>query len=60
MTSWNDCPLNGGKLMFSYDQVKAHLKLLLTMASLTPTEFEQWFQDCHEAWNAYVKQAYIE
>ena len=46
--------------MFSYDQVKEHPKLLLAMTGLTQAEFEQLLLPFHTAWDAYVKQAYVD
>ena len=45
--------------MFSYDQVKERQTLLLAMTGLTRTAFEQLLHDFHKAWDAYVKQAYV-
>jgi hypothetical protein len=46
--------------MFSYDQVKEHQKLLLAMTGLTQAEFEHLLRPFHTAWDAYVKQAYVD
>jgi truncated hemoglobin YjbI len=46
--------------MFSYDQVKEHPKLWLAMTGVTPAEFAQWLRPFHTAWDAYVKQAYVD
>jgi len=46
--------------MFSYDQVKEHPKLLLVMTGLTQAEFGQLLLPFHTAWDAYVKQAYVD
>jgi hypothetical protein len=40
--------------------VKGHPKLLLVMTGLTHTEFEHLLLDFHQAWDEYVKQAYID
>ena len=46
--------------MFAYDQVKERPKLLLAMTGLIQAEFEQLLLPFQTAWDAYVKQAYVD
>jgi len=46
--------------MFAYDQVKERPKLLLAMTGLTQAEFAQLLLPFHQAWEAHVKQAYVD
>ena len=43
-------------MVFSYHQVYEHPKLLLTMTSLTHTEFQPWLPHFQYAWDQYVQQ----
>jgi hypothetical protein len=43
-------------MVFSYHQVQEHPKLLLTMTSLTRTEFQQLLPHFQYAWDQYVQQ----
>src|SRR5215831_15657183 len=47
-------------MVFSYQQVQEHPKLLLAMTSLTHTEFQQLLPQFQSAWEQYVQQHYIE
>ena len=47
-------------MVFSYHQVQEHPKLLLTMTSLTRTEFQQLLPHFQYAWDQYVQQHYID
>ena len=46
--------------MFAYAQVRERPKLFLAMTGLTQAEFEQLLLPFHTAWEAYVKQAYVD
>ena len=46
--------------MFAYDQVKERPKLLLAMTGLIQAEFEHLLLPFQTAWEAYVKQAYVD
>ena len=46
--------------MFSYDDIKKHPELLLAMTSLRQAEFEQLIPQFQQAWDEYVKKAYID
>src|SRR5215831_5006112 len=47
-------------MVFSYQQVHEHPKLLLAMTSLTQTEFQQLLPHFQYAWDQYVAQYYID
>ena len=46
-------------MVFSYHQVQEYPKLLLTMTSLTYTEFQQLLPHFQYAWAQYVQQYYV-
>lgn len=46
--------------MFSYEDVKQHPELLLAMTSLRQAEFEKLIPQFQQAWDGYVKKAYID
>ena len=48
------------RLIFPYNQVKQHPKLLQAMTSLNRQEFEQLLPSFYTAWEAYVQQAYVD
>ena len=47
-------------MVFSYPQVQEYPQLLLTMTSLTHTEFQQLLLHFQYAWDQYVQQHYID
>ena len=47
-------------MIFAYNQVKEHPKLLQAMTSLTREEFEQLLPSFYKVWKAYVQQAYVD
>ena len=47
-------------MVFSYHQVHEHPKLVLTMTSLTHTEFQQLLPHFQYAWDQYVQQHYVD
>jgi hypothetical protein len=47
-------------MVFSYPQVQEYPQLLLTMTSLTHTEFQQLLPHFQYAWDQYVHQHYID
>src|SRR5215470_3280629 len=47
-------------MVFSYEQVHKHPKLLLAMTSLTHAEFQQLLSHFQYAWEQYVQQHYVE
>jgi Helix-turn-helix of DDE superfamily endonuclease len=47
-------------MVFSYQQVQEHPKLLLAMTSLTPAEFQQLLVQFQYAWDQYVQQHYVD
>ena len=47
-------------MLFSYDQVKEHPKLLLAMTSLSHTEFDQLLRHFQYAWDQYIQNNYID
>jgi hypothetical protein len=47
-------------MVFSYQQVQEHPKLLLAMTSLTHAEFQQLFAHFQYAWDQYVQQHYVD
>src|SRR5215831_11341897 len=47
-------------MVFSYQRVQEHPKLLLTMTSLTHAEFQQWLAHFQYAWDQYVQQHYVD
>src|SRR5262252_8165268 len=47
-------------MVFSYQQVQEHPKLLLAMTSLTHAEFQQLLAHFQYAWDQYVQQHYVD
>ena len=47
-------------MVFSYQQVQEHPKLLLAMTSLTHAEFQQLLVHFQYAWDQYVQQHYVD
>ena len=47
-------------MVFSYQQVQEHPKLLLAMTSLTHAEFQQLLSHFQYAWDQYVQQHYVD
>ena len=47
-------------MVFSYEQVHKHPKLLLAMTSLTHAEFQQLLPHFQYAWEQYVQQHYVD
>jgi Helix-turn-helix of DDE superfamily endonuclease len=47
-------------MVFAYQQVQEHPKLLLAMTSLTHAEFQQLLPHFQYAWDQYVQQHYVE
>src|ERR687887_84998 len=47
-------------MVFSYQQVQGHPKLLLAMTSLTHAEFQQLLAHFQYAWEQYVQQHYVD
>jgi hypothetical protein len=47
-------------MVFSYQQVQEHPKLLLAMTSLTHAEFQQLLAHFQYAWDQYVQQYYVD
>src|SRR5262244_275582 len=47
-------------MVFFYQQVQEHPKLLLTMTSLTHAEFQQLLAHFQYAWDQYVPQHYVD
>jgi len=47
-------------MVFSYQQVQEHPKLLLAMTSLTQVEFQQLLAHFQYAWDQYVQQHYVD
>ena len=47
-------------MVFSYQQVQEHPKLLLAMTSLTHAEFQQLLAHFQYAWDPYVHQHYVD
>ena len=47
-------------MVFSYQQVQEHPKLLLAMTSLTHAEFQQLLAHFQYAWDQYVHQHYVD
>src|SRR5215471_3071160 len=47
-------------MVFSYQQVHEHPKLLLAMTSLTQTEFQPLLPHFQYAWEQYVQQHYVQ
>jgi DDE superfamily endonuclease len=47
-------------MLFSYDQVKEHSKLLLAMTGLSHGEFHQLLRHFQYAWDQYVQNNYID
>ena len=47
-------------MVFSYQQVQEHAKLLLAMTSLTHAAFQQWLAHFQYAWDQYVQQYYVD
>src|SRR5215831_11393374 len=47
-------------MVFSYQQVHQHPKLLLAMTSLTQAEFQQLLSHFQHAWDQYVQQHYVD
>jgi len=46
--------------MFSYERVKDRPSLFLAMTGLNQTEFDQLLPGFQDAWDAYLRQAYID
>src|ERR671930_2561420 len=46
-------------MVFSYQQVQEHPKLLLAMPSLTQAAFQPWLPHFHYAWDQYGQQHYV-
>jgi Helix-turn-helix of DDE superfamily endonuclease len=47
-------------MVFSYQQVQEHPKLLLAMTSLTHAEFQHLLSHFQYAWDQYVQQHYVD
>src|SRR5919109_2713655 len=47
-------------MVFSYQQIQEHPKLLLAMTSLTQAEFQQLLPHFQYAWDQYVQQHYVD
>jgi hypothetical protein len=47
-------------MLFAYDQIKEHPKLLLAMTGLSHTEFAQLLQHFQYAWDQYIQNNYID
>jgi len=52
--------LKAYKMIFAYNQIKAHPKLLLAMTGLTQDEFDQLLLHFQHAWDQFVRQNYVD